>query len=666
MTVPTPNSITDSQFDQMAERFDDALNRLDAAKPFAKENHLGRCFDQARRLLAVPGGVRHLFAAAPRFDSAGVFVNSDWEHPEYLNANLVPGTFQSGELRIVTIECLSELRFLAIATGNYLHPSLSDMYAVRFLTKVLALNLPILFGGSGEAERVQRRLTQPVVRNLLEYISTHIGIDHIIDEVIAEVWRILRQRPVQTDTVKVMISRIAECLNNPDIELTTSTLGADSLVSALFAPSNASREDPGVPVYLDRVRAMHTQTLNEEAQAFARAMHDTGLVSPYHAAFVRELLTLNPDLIPVALGLSSTGRDVFYCYRDLVFAMIEMCIYHDTSQAVFGLSALLERGILYHPGVAASFWRQTTAPLAPQVQQRIQSVYGTAHPPHVYLFCGVLTVLGQPLGLGQGNNPVCQSTRAISLWAYSNPDYLLQLTRWAVRDDNISMTFEGETLDSAAIPDLTGGRWYYDLDPLSLVLVPHLDRIYEEMARRCAGRGEDYHKWVNPEFHGWRVNRGFAIAVDVHTGGLKNLREFIERFYTLYHPFHNNNVPVVHPQPAGIAFTDGQARYVGWHAVTILRVALDHEDVMRVYFFNPNNDSGQDWGNGVVVGTHGHGERPGESSLPFAQFASRLYIFHYDKSDYFGPAPSLVHSEIESAVGMATQSWVAGLKTTTP
>jgi hypothetical protein len=247
------------------------------------------------------------------------------------------------------------------------------------------------------------------------------------------------------------------------------------------------------------------------------------------------------------------------------------------------------------------------------------------------------------------------------MWAYSDPDYLLQLTRWAARDNNISKTFEGTLLSSAEIPDQTSSRWYFDLDPLSFVLMPHLDKLYQEMARRCAGRGEDYHKWINPEFHGWRVHHGFAIAVDVTTGLTKDLQAFVSRFYSLYHPFHNNNTPVVHPQPAGIAFTDSQARYVGWHAITLLRVAIDHEDTMRVYFFNPNNDSGQDWGNGVSVSTHGHGERPGESSLPFDQFASRLYIFHYDASDYYGPAQTLDPEEVNAVVNMARGSWVPGV-----
>ena len=486
MTSPNTSPATPPTLERHVDRFNEALDRVESAKPFAKGNHLGRFFDQAHRLLALPGGVQHAYLAAPRFDAAGIFDNGDWDRPDYLNANLVPATFQSGDLRLVTLECLSELRMLAIAKGTYLHPTMSDARAIRFLTKVLALNLHVLFGATDEATRNHHALVRPILQSHLEFVAGHIGIDSVIDEVITEVWRILRQRPVQTDSVKTMIAQIAECLHDPNVPLTSASLGADSLVSALFGPTSASREDPGVDVYLERIRAMHGHSLNEEAMAFARAMHDTGLVSPYHAAFVRELLTLAPEVLPDALGLSSTGRDAYYCYRDLVHTLVEQCVHYDTSQAVYGLSGLLERGILYQPGVGSSLWRQARAPIAPEVQQRIQDVCGQAHPAQVHLLCGVLTVLGQPLGLGQGDNPVCQSTRAISMWSYSDPDFLLQLTRWAARDDNVTMTFAGHAVESRAVADPTGGRWYRDLDPLSLVLVPHLDLMYEERAHRCA------------------------------------------------------------------------------------------------------------------------------------------------------------------------------------
>ena len=107
-----------------------------------------------------------------------------------------------------------------------------------------------------------------------------------------------------------------------------------------------------------------------------------------------------------------------------------------------------------------------------------------------------------------------------------------------------------------------------------------------------------------------------------------------------------------------MAVTDSSARFVGWHAITILRVAADPEGVMRVYFFNPNNDSGQDWGDGVVVGTAGNGERAGEGSLPFDQFASRLYIFHTDPLEN-GRPERIPAEDIERIRGYIERSWGA-------
>ncbi|KXS50839.1 MAG: hypothetical protein AWU57_4776 [Marinobacter sp. T13-3] len=265
-------------------------------------------------------------------------------------------------------------------------------------------------------------------------------------------------------------------------------------------------------------------------------------------------------------------------------------------------------------------------------------------------------MLGQPLGVGQGNNPTCQSARALSMWAYNDPDYLLQMVAWAVRDNEIIMHFEGQPVSSATSAGGVAAAVTLDLDPVSLVVVPHLDRIYAEMGRLCAGREGDPHRWVNPEFHGWAAGRGFAINVDVATGQLVDLETFIRHFYASYHPFYNGNQPLIHPQPAGVAVTDSAARFIGWHAITILRAALDPDGQMRVYFFNPNNDSGQNWGDGVQVSTSGNGERFGESSLPFGQFTSRLYIYHFDPLERGEPA-DVCEEELQQVIALVHRSW---------
>ncbi len=455
-----------------------------------------------------------------------------------------------------------------------------------------------------------------------------------------------------------MITKLSLYCYDPDRKNATMPFGADRLISSLYSPSAASREDPGVAVYHERLSWMDSAGLLEEATACARSMRDTGLVSPYHAVLVRFLLDEMTDMIPVALGLDDTGVDAFLNFRDLIHALIDKSVHPETCQCLYGLAALLERGVLHNPAIPASLWRQIKLPLTVAAQDRIATGCGSTRPPDVFLLAGVISILGQPLGIGQGNNPTCQSARALSLWAYSDPDYLLQLLAWAARDDGVLMTFRGLPLSSAFLPQGGAGQVGSDLDPVSLVLVPHLDRVYAEMTRLASTASGDQHIQVNLEFHGWRVGRGFAIAVDVPSGRLTEYEDFIRLFYACYDPAYQGGHPVIHPQPVGLAITDSSARFVGWHAVTLLRVSVDPTGGARVYFYNPNNDGGQDWGNGVVVSTEGHGEVPGESSLSITQFASRLYLFHYDPLEVWDKRV-IPDAEVQEVMALAHGSWAS-------
>lgn len=645
--------------ERLESLFDQALMRLEQARPFAKLSHQGPVLDLARRLMAEPGGFDALYARAERLDRAGLFTGTDWAQPETLLPTMTANAVRLGERSTVLLECLNDVRMLAIATGDYVHPGLSAEQAHHFLNQVLALNLDLVFGAPSEADRVRLGALADTLRAFYQELIARIGYGHILDRLIDEVWRILVQRPLLRGPAKEMITQIAAVQTDPAIELEGSGRGADRLVSALFSPTNASREDPGLEVYRERIAPMDAVTLRHEALGFARAMHDTGLVSAYHAVFLRHALGHGDDLVQDALGLSATGRDSYLTYQDLVRALIEAAVHPETADAAYGLAMVLERGILHFPAIAPALWRQLALPLCPEAETRLAHVFGTARPAREVLAAGVLGVLGQPLGVGQGNNPTCQAARAISLWSLNDPDFLLQLVAWAARDDEIVLQFEERRISSRGLVPSPGSAALTDVDPVSLVLVPHLDRIYLEMGRLCQGRGEDPHKWVNPEFHGWWTGHGFAIAIEVATGALADHEAFLRLFYATYHPLCNGNQPVIHAQPAGIASTDTAARFVGWHAISILRVGLDPEGVVRVYFFNPNNDSGQDWGQDIAVSTEGHGERFGESSLPVPAFASRLYIFHYDPNEVGDPslAPD---AEIAEAMRLSRESWAQG------
>ncbi|QGK70067.1 hypothetical protein GIY23_11520 [Allosaccharopolyspora coralli] len=646
--------------DKRVVSLDEAVQAMAETRDFGKHTKLRRVLEALRRVLLQPGGAASVQARAQALEEAGLFQDTDWASPEILVPALVGPGLSSADTDTVVMEATSELRMLAVARGEFEHPTLSAEQAHQFLTQVLATNLELLFSPPGEAERVRQGRTAQLVRDLLRHLADEIGYDSVLDKLVDEIWRMLRQRPIQVDHVQSLITRVAAYRGDPDVDLggPGGGQGIDRLVSSLFGTTEACREDPGVEVYRSRLETMDTGDLQYEATGFARAMHDTGLVSPYHAELLRYLLQESDYLVGEALGLSDTGRNCLLRYRDLVHRLVEEAVHPQTAQCIYGLALLLDRGILYEPPVVPGLWRQVALRLSPVARERLATVYGEDPAPEARLLAGVLSMLGQPLGVGQGDNPTCQAARALSMWAYNDPDYLLQMVVWAARDDEVIMHFEGQPISSQDSATGVASTLPMDLDPVSLVVVPHLDRIYAEMGRRCVGREGDPHRWVNPEFHGWWAARGFRINVEVATGNLVDLDDFLRQFHASYHPAYNGEQPLIHPQPAGVAVTDSAGRYVGWHAITILRVAPDPQDVVRVYFFNPNNDSGQNWGDGVVVSTAGNGERFGEASLPFDQFASRLYIFHLDPLER-GEPDRVPDEDIARIIGYLERSWGA-------
>ncbi len=650
--------VSEQRLDALLQQLEAALAALESAPSFSRPGRAGRVFDLARRILLEPGGCAALEQRAQAIEQAGTFADSDWAEPQRLQPALTPASLGSPQAETVVIEALSELRLLAVARGDYVHPLISAEQAHNHLTQVLALNLSRIFAFSGEAERETQGRLAEVPRALLRYLAERIGYEFIVETMIDEIWRLLGQRPLMVAPVRRMIDQMALCQANPEIDLGTSGQGAARLVSSLYGPTQGCREDPGIEAYAGRLAGMDTAALQQEATGMARAMHDTGLVSPYHPVLLRYLLDHGDHLISEALGLSTTGRDCLLCYHQLIRALIDAVAHPATAQGVYGLALLLERGILYQPPLAPALWRQLGLLLSDNARQRLRLAYGDATTPEARLVEGVLCMLGLPLGVGQGNNPTCQSARALSMWAYNDPDYLLQMVTWAARDDEIVMHFEGQPISSNTSGAGLASGMTLDLDPVSLLVVPHLDRIYAEMGRLCIGREGDPHRWVNPEFHGWWAGRGFHISVDIASGRIDDPETFYRHFYAAYHPLYNGNQPLVHPQPAGIAVTDSAARFIGWHAITILRAAIGPDEGMRVYFFNPNNDSGQDWGDGVQVSTDGNGERFGEASLPFAQFASRLYIFHLDPQEEGAPA-HVSADELGEVMGYLRRSWGA-------
>lgn len=646
--------------ERLAAQLAEALDRLEAVKPFAKLNYQGQVCDLTLRLLKEPQGVRLLSEHAVRFDRAGVFYGGDWAHPASLQPALVSASVRGPALG-VALECMSELRLLAVATGRAGNDEITPDGARRFLEDAISRNLDLLFPQSGEAARTERTPLLEGVQRLFRFIADSLGTQGILGSTVNEVVRVLQQRPILVHRIREMIDAAAKTLAGSGNGAVYEQ--ARQLAHAIHGPTLLSRAAPSLDHYRERLVELDAGALAAEAQAFAHAMHGTGLVSPQHAVLLEQIGVSSGDQgIALALGLDSVGRDSLDAYRDLVHRLIACVIQPPLAQAIYGLACMLNRGVLFFPPLAPGLWRLTRLQIEAGVAAGLQGLAGAGPLPsaNTMLLAGTVSVLGQPLGVGQGDNPTCQSARAISLWSQCDPGFLLELITWAARDNEVDMHFEGQLLRST---DLQAGavvELHTELDPVSLVLVPHLDRIYWEMGRRITGRGEDGHKWINPEFHGWWVHRGFATVIQYSSGDVIDFAGFMRLFHISYHPAYNGARQLIYPQPAGIAATNKNGQFIGWHAVSIQRVALDQAGEVRVYFYNPNNDGGQDWGQGIVTSTAGHGEFPGESSLPFEQFAARLYIFHYNPRELGDPAvvPAAILGEIAA---LARASWAQGV-----
>ena len=164
----------------------------------------------------------------------------------------------------------------------------------------------------------------------------------------------------------------------------------------------------------------------------------------------------------------------------------------------------------------------------------------------------------------------------------------------------------------------------------------------------------DPHRYVNPGLYGPWIPTGFECALsDGHQP--PDIRGFVRRFLTVHHPGAAAVEPI-HPRPLGLVVTGVHGTYLGLHAVSLQRVAFDDQGEARAFIFNPNDDGRQNWGQGIVTSTSGHGERPGESSLPLTGLASRVYAFHFHEHEIDDP-DRVPEGDVERAASLAETSW---------
>ncbi|WP_280771155.1 hypothetical protein [Salipaludibacillus daqingensis] len=638
------------------EAFKKAFHTMEEAFPYAKKMYQSDALQAAAKVMEDVDGMKFLYQYADRFDAAGLFEGGPWAEPSKLEPRLVSGSLMASGMTSI-VEILSELRMVSIAKGNHEHETVTKEKAKDFLDSVMALNIDILFPEETEAARIEGKGKEKNrAEKLFHFLAEELSLTSIATTLIKEIDGLVAQRPIMVKRTVSMIKDAEQLLNNPINAQDKKAI--KKYVQALSGSAKLCKEVKEPCDYRKRLKDATDKELKEEAKAFAKSMHETGLVSDHHVVLVRYFNREKKDLLPIALGLSKKGIAHLDEHFDTVSGLIKVAIHPPMRQSLYGLALLLERGVLSSNPVIPGLRRLIELDLQPDIRKLLLNSINpnegiTAND---ILVAGVISVLGQPLGIGQGMNPTCQTARGISLWSLHAPGHLLELIPRAARDGDVDVMFEGQMIHSKNLREGLVDDLHEELDPVSLVLVPHMDRIYGELVRRAGFRGDDVHKWVNPAFYGNWVNNGFSSALDPITGSVTDFSGFVRLFYSTHHPELNEGHELIYPNPVGIFITNSFGHLLGLHAVSIQRVAKDPDGEYRIYMYNPNNDSSQIWGQGIEPSVSGHGEIAGESSLPFHQFVARLYAFHYNPYEQ-GDAYAVDKEEVEKVEKLARESW---------
>lgn len=631
------------------KRLDEALEALCAADVVTRPGKAQALLSLVPPVLRGRDGAQAVFARATRFDACGGFSGTPWDRPAHLRARLWAGSFDA-DAPYPWFEVLSTLRMLAVAVGEAVHQDVDAAEARRFLERVLSLNLDKVLEAGSEAHRIRRVRHHDAASLVLRFVLARLPQSHFLEDVAREVDDIMSQRPVWTHHVRATI------------RLVSAAPGADGdgprllsrYVEAVLGPSPMTMRFREPAAYADALPGEGSRVPNE-AELLGKSMRATGLTCRQHAALAHHVAD-DATLLGAALGLDDRGQAVLDAHGDLVARLVAETVHPDTAQTLYGLARVLERGLLERPEVVRGLETLLGTEVQPDLATALQTGATAELSPAALLAGGAIRVLGQPLGVGQGNNPTCQAARGISLWAQYRPAHLLDVLAGAAREGDVAMAFESYRLHSRDLADGLVTRLDPDLDPVSLALVPHLDRLYDAMMKLAAGRDADPHKWVNPALYGSIVPHGFASCFHPATFQVWDHAGFVRTFMAAFHPDHNDGREPVYAAPTGIAVTDDRGRLLGLHAITLQRVAADRDGKVRVYFYNPNNEGRQDWGDGVQPSVRRHGELEGECSLPIAAFASRVYGFHHPDPLPGDPA-SVPADLVERVTRMVKRTW---------
>lgn len=604
-------------------------------------------------------GLQLIFDHIILIDRAGVFEGTPWEDPKGLIAYLVKGTLCASPPSNV-LELLSELRMLKIAIGEYDHPKVSKENAADFLEDVLVNTFDLAYRDLTEQMRINVTTEELYrIKTLFDFILVHFSPDNLKAKLAREVATIADQRPILTHRLEALLGMIRKRIDlDPADPIDQRLL---YYIDALFHPTQRTREEGSVEDYLHWIESAGDLKIRMECEWMGQSLQTTGLVSEHQYALLKYLAKHQKlAMIPDILQLNAHGKAEFDRHHDLVLRLISDFLLKTNKQVIYGLKKILERTLLSRRPVWNALQQLMETEIHPKIATNLHksSLEHKDTPALQLLVGGTISVLGQPLGIGQGNNPTCQSARGISMWSQQAPAKLLNMITHVAYNNMLDFRYEGALIESNSIEDREED-YYANLAPVSVVLVPHLDHIYGQMMQKALVKhaGMDPHISVNPAFYGHWIQTGFASCYNTLLGAVKDYDTFVRTFYASFHPAFNGGHHLVYPVPVGIFITSSRAEFLGFHAISLLRVVKDEQGEYRAYFFNPNNEGRQNWGQGIKPTVAEHGERHGESSLPVHHFVSRVYAFHYNTKGAEEARQEIPTEMVEAVTHLAKESW---------
>lgn len=652
-------SIMEITTNKQYEHYLQSLEELREATPLFRQPKLERLLSQVDQLSRSPDGIQFIYDHLPALLETRPFKGTVWDEPTNLVPSLVGGTLLGGHPSSST-ELVSELRLLALTEKRWTNDRFSADQAREMLEEVLVSNFQLAFGdfsepywdtySDGELKKI---------RHLFEFIRQHIPFESLLEKLRLEIETLIAHRPIATDKLEMML-RWVDQQTHLD-ESSPAVVGLKKYTSALIHPTANAGPQTSPEEYQGLLEHMDRRELEYECRQLGEQMISTGLVSAFHVSMIRFLAAEEPDFIPRLLQLDAHGKAEFVKHREFLQNLITKFIVPANRQSIYGISRMLDRNLLSRQITWNAFNRLLGITIHPEAAKDLEKSNHSGLPatPLQLLVGGAINVLGHPLGVRQGNNPTCASARGISMWSRHAPGKLINLLMDAATAENIAFRFEGDLIESKTLEEGLVRRFDYKLDPISVVLVPHLDKVYNEMMKRAAVKhpGEDPHISVNPAFYGHWIQTGFTSVYNPLTGAVEGYDSFVRIFYASFHPDYNGGHHLIYPVPLGIFTTNAAGEMTGYHAVSLLRIERDPEDSWRAYFFNPNSEGRQNWGQGITPSVTGKGERFGESSLPFYQFASRVYAYHFNKIQLGDKAGTIPAEKVNRVKKLSRESW---------